>query len=292
MATPTQGDIGDPHPTPSTTGSGYALGTAILSTVIPGLGQLVQKRVVSGALYFAGFLGLCAIAFLTRAASTYFGVLLLLFALFAYNTIASCDAFFARRGIDDRKAASILLIIPFVSACIFASVQWGVLVRATGFMFFEVPSSGMLPTIERNSHIMADLQAYSDHSPARGDVLIMKRDGTFYVKRLIGLPGNVVSINGGVVSINGQPIEEPYALLGSDADAYGRYFDPVSVPENSYFVLGDNRDISVDSRKSDFGMVTRRELVGKALYLFESPRNGSRIDLEQPAAIHGDPTPP
>ena len=290
MATPAQGDIGELHPAPSTTGSGYALGTALLSTVIPGLGQLVQKRVVSGALYFAGFLGLCTVAFLTRAASTYLGVLLLLFVLFAYNTIASCDAFFARRGIDERKTASIVLIILFGAAFIFACVQWGVLVRATGFMFFGVPSSGMLPTIERNSHIMADLQAYGDHSPARGDVVIMKRDGTLYVKRLIGLPGNVVSISGGVVSINGQPIQEPYALLGSDANANGRYFDPVSVPENSYFVLGDNRDISVDSRKSDFGMVTRRELVGKALYLFESPRTGSRIDLEQPVPIHGGPS--
>jgi len=290
MATPAQGEIGELHPPPRTTGSGYALGTALLSTVIPGLGQLVQKRVVSGALYFAGFLGLCTIAFLTRAASTYLGLLLLLFALFAYDTIASCDAFFARRGIDDRKAISILLIIPFVSACIFACVQWGVLVRATGFMLFEVPSSGMLPTIEKDSHIMVDLETYKSLPPAHGDVVILKRDGTFYAKRLIGLPGDVVAISEGVVSINGQPIQEPYALLGSDANAYGRYFDPVSVPENSYFVLGDNRDISVDSRKSDFGMVTRRELVGKALYLFESPRTGSRIDLEQPVPIHGGPS--
>lgn len=290
MAAPAQGEIGEPHIQPISSGSTYALGTALLSAAIPGLGQLVQKRVVSGALYFAGFLCLCTIAFLTRAASSYFGVLLLLFAPFAYNTVASCDAFFTRRGLDERKAASILLIIPFVAAFIFALVQWGVLVRATGFTLFEVPSRGMLPSIEQNSHIMVDLEAYNLHAPARGDVLTMKRGGTYYVKRLIGLPGDVVSISGGVVFVNGQPIREPYALLGSDANAYGRYFDSVSVPENSYFVLGDNRDTSVDSRQSEFGMVTRGELVGKALYIFRSPRSGSRIDLEQPTPIHGGPS--
>lgn len=289
MAVSAQGEVGE-HLQPITGGSTYALATALLSAAVPGLGQLVQGRIVSGALYFAGFLGIGAFAFLTRAPSSYLGLLRLLFILFAYDTVASCDAFFVRRGVDERKSASMLLLILFAAALIFALVQGGVVVHATGFALFEIPSTGMQPTIEQNSHIMVDLGAYGVHAPARGDVVIMKRGRTYYAKRLIGLPGETVSISEGVVSINGRPIQEPYVLLGGDAGSNGRYFDALPVPENSYFVLGDNRDISVDSRQSELGMVARSELVGKALYVVESPRSGSRIDVEQPAPVHGDPS--
>jgi len=97
------------------------------------------------------------------------------------------------------------------------------------------------------------------HIPARGEIIIFRspmNSSTDFVKRIIGLPSEVVSIKRGQVLIDGEPIKEPY-IVHKDR----RSMDPILVPEDSYFVLGDNRSGSSDSR--DWGVVPLDNIVGK-----------------------------
>ncbi len=92
---------------------------------------------------------------------------------------------------------------------------------------------------------------YIADTPGRGDVVQLEvpgRDG-LYLKRVIGLPGETVEIIGGVVHINGQALDEPYAVFSDDDFKITLYAD-------EYFVLGDNRPVSYDSREEEFGVIS------------------------------------
>lgn len=98
--------------------------------------------------------------------------------------------------------------------------------------------------------------------PARGDVVqctFPSRDAT-YIKRLIGLPGDVIECSGGILTINSRPVSEPYA-----ASPTGDF--RVELGMNEYFVLGDNRAKSYDSRAEDMGCISRQDLLGRVQWI-------------------------
>ncbi|HLF79018.1 MAG TPA: signal peptidase I [Dehalococcoidia bacterium] len=98
------------------------------------------------------------------------------------------------------------------------------------------------------------------HGPQRGDVIVFRFPGDThrdFIKRVIGLPGDIVEINNGVVSVNGVVLDEPY-IMGKSSTDYGQTI----VPPQSYFVLGDNRTNSSDSR--NWGFVPEGNIIGKA----------------------------
>jgi len=100
--------------------------------------------------------------------------------------------------------------------------------------------------------------------PERGDVIVFRypRDPSRdFIKRIIGLPGDTVSISNGVVSVNGSPLEESYINHGSNSD-----MEPKVVPSGSYFVMGDNRPNSSDSRT--WGFVPEENIIGKAMFSY------------------------
>ena len=118
-----------------------------------------------------------------------------------------------------------------------------------GFEPFRVPSSSMAPVIERGDFIMADTGYFSQHAPARGQLAVFRRPGNedvLYIKRIVGLPGDIIEIRDNVLFRNGEAVDEPYIKL-----AYpGRRedFAPFATPQGSYFLMGDNRHNSLDSR--------------------------------------------
>jgi signal peptidase I len=130
----------------------------------------------------------------------------------------------------------------------------------------------MYPTLESGDMLIASKIDYRLHTPDRGDIIILKapldpsRD---YVKRIIGLPGDHILIRDSRVYVNGDPLAEPY--LGN-WQSTGNWPNPAlrsegeKVPVNSYFVLGDNRDRSNDSRV--FGYVRQDQIDGKVFIRF------------------------
>jgi len=131
-----------------------------------------------------------------------------------------------------------------------------------------IPTGSMIPTLNEREAVLVLRIPYYFREPKRGEIIVFKypEDPTKeYVKRLIGLPGDKVEIKNGVVYINDKPLEEPY-VKNKSSDNYG----PVTVPHDSYFVLGDNRPVSVDSRY--WGFVPKKNLVGKAVFLLWPPK--------------------
>ncbi|MBD0344330.1 MAG: signal peptidase I [Coleofasciculus sp. Co-bin14] len=142
-----------------------------------------------------------------------------------------------------------------------------------------VASGSMQPTLEVNDRLMIDKLTYLWSDPQRGDIVVFsptealkrKNLNDTFIKRAIGLPGEKVEIKGGRVYINDRVLSEQYI-----AEYLVYDWGPVTVPPNSYLVMGDNRDNSYDGRY--WGFVPRDHIIGKATIRFWSPDRLGKID--------------
>ena len=130
-----------------------------------------------------------------------------------------------------------------------------------------VPTASMAPTIPNPCYILVDHLATEFSAPTRGEVVLFHfpdNPQRIFVKRIIGMPGDTVTIHGGHVYINGQVLNEPYLphTMVTQGD-----FGPYVVPQGHYFMLGDNRNISDDSRFWVHKYVARSAIVGRADYV-------------------------
>ncbi len=131
-----------------------------------------------------------------------------------------------------------------------------------------VPSGSMENTIMTNDQIVGNRLAYLFSDPKRGDIIIFKfpdDETQNYVKRIIGMPGDTVQIIDGVLYINGIVYEEDYLK-----EAMWDYdFGPYVVPQGHYFMLGDNRNTSIDSRYWTNQFVAEDKIIGKAWFRYK-----------------------
>lgn len=146
-----------------------------------------------------------------------------------------------------------------------------ILVRTFLLAHFVVEGSSMRNTLHAGDRVFVNKLSYRLHEPNRGDVVVLheiqganERD---LIKRVIALPGEVVAMDDCVVTIDGQRLIEPYLdpAVVSPGNC-GRNFDPLTVPEDHVFVMGDNRPGSQDSR--DLGSIPYEDLVGRAFVVF------------------------
>ena len=131
---------------------------------------------------------------------------------------------------------------------------------------FYIPSGSMENTLLKRDLLIADKLTYKilRHDPQRGDIMIFqypRNRKLDYIKRVIGLPGEKLEVKGGVVYINDQPLKEEYIR-----EKPIRSFGPVQIGEDEYFMMGDNRNHSQDSRV--WGTVPRNLFEGRALFIF------------------------
>ncbi len=129
-----------------------------------------------------------------------------------------------------------------------------------------VSGSSMEETLTDGDNLIVDKIIYRFGEPRRFDIIVFeyqKEENTFYIKRVIGLPGETVQIaEDGTIYINGEELEESYGrAIMKDA---GIAREPIQLKEDEYFVLGDNRNCSRDSRDSEVGPVKRDWILGKA----------------------------
>jgi signal peptidase I len=130
----------------------------------------------------------------------------------------------------------------------------------------RVEGTSMLPNLEDQDRLFINKFAFRVGEIQRGDVVVFKypRDETKnYIKRVIALPGDRVLIEHGLVIVNGKPLAEPYVPARFEDD---RSQPELRIPANEYFVLGDHRNISSDSR--EFGPVERDLIYGKAAFVY------------------------
>lgn len=144
-----------------------------------------------------------------------------------------------------------------------AAVLVALVLRAVALQAFWIPSESMETTLLVDDKVLVDKVSYRLHEIHRGDIVVFARppgvSGEYpdLVKRVIGLPGETLTIADGVVSIDGEALDESYL----DADVEMDDFGPVEVPEGQLFVMGDNREHSGDSRV--FGPIDDDLVVGR-----------------------------
>lgn len=159
---------------------------------------------------------------------------------------------------------------------------------------FYIPSASMVPTLEVNDRVLVEKISYYVGEPERGDVIVFRRPGVEedldplavlrslleglgvmaadaeidLIKRVVGLPGETIEIRAGVVHIDGAPLEEPYALND------GRDFPATVVPDGEFFMLGDSRANSGDSRYG-LGTVGEANVIGRAFLILWPPTHAT-----------------
>ncbi len=131
----------------------------------------------------------------------------------------------------------------------------------------RVSGSSMLPTLCDSDNLIVDKISYRFRDPERFEVVVFPyraMEETYYIKRIIGLPGETVQIIGGYIYIDGKKLDESYGLEVIDSDKYGIAATPITLGEDEYFVMGDNRNASADSRESAVGLIHKDEFIGRA----------------------------
>ncbi len=130
----------------------------------------------------------------------------------------------------------------------------------------SVSGSSMEPTLQHNDQLILDKISYRFSEPQRYDIIVfpfLYEEKTYYVKRIIGLPGETVQIDGeGNIYIDGEILEEDYGL--EPMNYPGIAAEPITLGDDEYFVLGDNRNNSSDSRDPSVGTIRRSNVMGKA----------------------------
>ena len=129
----------------------------------------------------------------------------------------------------------------------------------------KVSGDSMLDTLHDGDNLIVDKISYVVRDPKRYEVVVFKyrhAEDTYYIKRIIGLPGETVQIKDGSVYINGELLDEDYGR--EPMIDPGLAEDPIVLGEDEYFVLGDNRNHSSDSRESAVGVLDKDEFIGRA----------------------------
>ena len=143
---------------------------------------------------------------------------------------------------------------------------------------FKIPSGSMIPTLLVGDHLLVSKFTYKFTEPKREDIVVFKYPddpSRNFIKRIIAVGGDSVEVRDKVVYVNGEQKQEDYVQHVAQevfpAESSPRdNFGPVMVPPNSYFMMGDNRDSSLDSRFWGNRFVKRRSIVGKALIIYWS----------------------
>lgn len=170
------------------------------------------------------------------------------------------------------------LNIPLLKEIITWSVEIAiVLVMAFVLVYFvglrtSVVGSSMSDTLEAGDEILVNRFVYKVTAPKRGDVIVFLPNGNkkshYYVKRVIGVPGDTIQIKNGILYVNGEEYKETPER--DKMDEAGLAKEEITVGEDEYFVLGDNRNNSEDSRYANIGNVKREYIIGK-VWLIVSP---------------------
>lgn len=132
----------------------------------------------------------------------------------------------------------------------------------------EVEGASMENTLHNGDNLIVDKLSYRFHNPERFDIIVFPfqfQDNTYYIKRIIGLPGETVQImDDGSIYINGEKLEENYGMEVIKPETIGRAAEPIELGDDEYFVMGDNRNNSSDSRTDMVGNIKRENIIGKA----------------------------
>jgi signal peptidase I len=185
-----------------------------------------------------------------------------------------------------KKASPGRTIIEYVVLAVVA-IAVALLIQAFLVKPYRIPSESMENTLLIGDRVLVDRVSWRFSDPGRQDIVVFHPpfEGPVLIKRIVGMPGDELSLEDGAVYVNGDRLDEPYVRAEDGAAVPSEPFDnglpwslqqPYTVPAGSYFVMGDNRIDSGDSR--EFGPVSRSQLVGKAFARYWPPDRIGGVD--------------
>jgi len=244
---------------------------AFVSSIFPGLGHIILGK-MRAAIAF-----LCAVGFLSlfywplRLPKSYFGMQVVIFMSVGLFIVAGWHAL--RTPCPPVMPGSrwwLFLLVPLaLKASFWHDTR---MLPFVGLRAYDVPSSAMAPTVIPGDRVVADLAYYRASHPKPNDIVVIQRNGTFLIKRVVALSGDTVAGQDDLVFVNGHRLNEPYVQQTGKASFNLRQFGPVKIAPGELFVLGDNRESSVDSRSAEFGPVAEGSIGGKVLYVIRRPK--------------------
>ncbi len=175
----------------------------------------------------------------------------------------------------ERPAPEKSVIRQYAEAFIIAIVL-ALVIRTFVVQAFKIPSGSMLPTLQIGDHILVNKFIYWFTDPQRDDIIVFKfpqDEGRDFIKRVVALPGEKVEVLGKQVYVNDKPLREPFAVhmdrsIQESPISPRDNFSPVVVPPGQLFMMGDNRDYSMDSRF--WGFLDKKKIKGKAFIIYWS----------------------
>jgi len=252
----------------------------VLTILVIGLGHVYNGEFSQGIVYYIGSLGISLLAAFLMLILPYPANFLVFFSLgFIYFFYVFWQGWKEAKIKDDHYQLKSYNKVYVYAALVFFS--WYIInplfshvIKNNIVHAYRVVATSMSPTIFDGDHILVDELVYKFSCPHRGDVVVFKypkNETQFFIKRVIGLPGETILIHQKECYINGKEVHEDYVVHGShhgfdypELDNFG----PFKVPDNFFFVMGDNRDWSMDSRS--FGPVQKDKIIGKAFMIYWS----------------------
>jgi signal peptidase I len=246
---------------------------SLLSAFIPGAGQLLLAQRRKGIVLLLVFVVIACCVWPLRLPRFFAALILIALCWLVLSLYAACAALLEHKTpTDPRTSKWWLLVAPLLTYLGFNAV-FTPLFLLGGFRAFKFSSSAMENTFFIGDQFIIDKGFYRDHAVARDDLVVLRRQDFQTVKRVIAIGGDILQAKNREIIVNGQATVEPFVrhtrALGTDPwmDSFG----PVTIPRGKYFVMGDNRDVSLDSRSSEFGLLDAEAVAGKPLYIYRSP---------------------
>lgn len=233
---------------------------AALSAVVPGAGQFCLGKRRKGLLILVVLVVVSIGFWPLRLPRSYQALLFLGWVLLPLSLYAVYEALLGRDVTSSGRLSRwwILAVIPLHYIgfnLLFTSLLFG-----SGFHTARNLGSSMLPTLANKERFVYDTSYYRSQPKRRGDIVVLQHRDSLFIKRIAAVGGEKIEGNGQKILLNGQPLNDISAT-----DTFG----PVTVLSGKYFVLGDNLDMSLDSRTPSFGLVDENSIVGKALYSYQ-----------------------
>ena len=249
---------------------------AVLSAMIPGAGQLLLAQRRKGILLLLVFFVVASGVWPLRLPRFPAGLGLIGLCWLALSLYAAGTALLEHRNPADRRTSKWwLLAVPLLTYVGFNAV-FTPLFLVAGFRALKFNSSAMETTLLTGDQFVIDKTFYRDHSVSHNDLVVLRREDYQTVKRVIALGGDTVGAKNREIIVNGRVVAEPFIrhTLALGTNQWMDSFGQITVPVGKYFVMGDNRDVSLDSRSPEFGLLDAQAITGKPLYIYRSPIKG------------------
>lgn len=250
---------------------------ALLSMVLPGSGQLFMGHKKRALFLFVGLTAICFGFLVLRLPASYPGVIFLVWMCLLLSLFAVFDSLLARDAGSTPRMSRWWTFAGFPLNYLGTNLSFTLLLWSSGFHTFVCSSSSMEPTLNPGDKFVIDQHFYRHRSPDRGDLVMFRSQGYPTVKRVIAIGGDTIAGKERAIYLNGQAQYERFIQhkYESGADPALDTFGPVEIPRGKFFVMGDNRDVSLDSRSSDVGLIDSTAIVGRPLYgyhIWEKPQ--------------------